>query len=151
MSTSAPAVPDNQVDPQVAKLELTGVTTIFNSVSGFSIDLGVLAEKVGTTAQGDPQYSFRMGGIPQYGDLTCEAQLTKTDQSLFTWWREVSAGTLTPKDGTLTLMKGTAVQATFTIVGAVLTSLTISDHGLDNPTSATVTATLNCLSYKRAS
>lgn len=148
----ATAVPDNQVDPQVAKLELTpGVTTIFNSVTGFSIDLGVIAEPVGTAATGDPQYAFRMGNIPSYADLTCEAALSKTDQSLFTWWNEVSAGTLSPKQGTLTLLKGTAVQATFTIVGAVLTQLSISDHGLASPSAASVTATINCLSYTRQS
>jgi hypothetical protein len=146
------AVPDNQVDPQIAKLELTpGVTTIFNSVSGFSINLGVIAEPVGTAATGDPQYAYRMGGLPSYGELSCEAALSTTDQSLFTWWNEVSAGTLTPKEGTLTLMKGSAVQATFTIVGAVLTSLSVSDHGLSNASSASVTATLNCLSYSRQS
>lgn len=59
MSATAP---DNQINPQLAKLEVTGVSTIFNSVSGFAIDLGVISEPVGTTAQGDPQYGFRMEG-----------------------------------------------------------------------------------------
>jgi len=147
----ATATPDNQLNPQLAKLELTGVQTVFNSVSGFSIDLGVLSQPVGTTATGDPQYAFRMGGLPQYGDLSCEAQLSSTDTSLFTWWTEISGGTISPKDGTLTLLKGTAPEAAFSIVGALLTSLTISDHGLDNPSAATITATLNCLSYSRTS
>jgi phage tail-like protein len=147
MGTSAP---DLTVSPQQAKLELTGITTVFNTVSGYSVTLNVEATPDGTTPQGDPTWVYRMAGLPNYGDLMCEAQLSKTDTSLFTWWQELSAGTVTPKDGTLTLSDAAGKpQATFSIKGALMNSLVVSDHGVDNPTYATISATLNCLSYDR--
>jgi hypothetical protein len=144
------SVPDTTVSPQHAKLELTGITTIFNSVSGFSVQLDVQALPTAAAATGDPDYSYRMSGLPQYGDLQCEAQLKTTDTALFAWWDEIALGKLTPKDGTLTLMGPTGTpQAAFTITGALMSTLEISAHGLDNPTYATVSVTLNCLSYER--
>jgi len=144
------SVPDTTVSPQHAKLELTGITTIFNSVSGFNIDLSVTALPTAAAATGEPTYSYRMSGLPNYGDLTCEAQLKTTDTALFAWWEETALGKLVPKDGTLTLMGPTGTpQAAFSIKGALMSTLEISDHGIDNPTYATVSVTLNCLEYER--
>jgi hypothetical protein len=148
MSTTAP---DNQLDPSFAKLELTGVSAVFNTVSGFNVSWDVTAEPVGASDTGQPQMSYR-AGAPAYGDLTCQTQLSKTDTSLFTWWDEISRGVVSPKDGTLTLMTPAGTpSAAFAIVGAVLTRLETQGSALNSTEAPAVTATLNCLSYRRAS
>jgi hypothetical protein len=141
---------DTLVNPQFAQLRLEEVTATFDSISGFSIDLGITGEPVGTTAQGDPLIAMRMAGQPQYGQLTCQAQLSQSNLSLFTWSKELQAGVVKPKNGTLTLMSADgSVQAAFDITGVVLANLTPSSHGLSSPTASTLDVTLNCLSYKR--
>lgn len=147
---SATAIPDDQVLAQYCTLELTGVSAVFDSVSGFSISIELLKQKM-ALASGETAVKFR-GGIPKYGDLSCTTQLSKTDKSLFTWWDEVAKGIATPKDGTMSLFDSSGiVEATFTIVGALLTSLEIESMSVSNPDSAGVTAVFNCLSYKRMS
>jgi hypothetical protein len=138
------------IDARFAKLALDGVSTVFNSVSGFSISISWQRSPVGTSPTGETLYSYGLSGMPAYGELLCSATLSKTDTSLFTWWDEISRSVVTPKNGTLTLFdqEGKPTMS-FSIEGAVLTSLAVSDHGLAAPTAATVNASLNCLSYKK--
>jgi hypothetical protein len=143
-------IADTNLLAQYALMQLTGVTTPFDSISGLSIDIGVISTAMKTEV-GMPVKVFR-SAPPTYGDLTCSAGLSKTDKSLFTWWDEVALGKVMPKDGTLQILDVTGTPtASFTIVGALLTSLTVSPMGLDNPDRASVTATFNCVSYKRMS
>ena len=138
----------NQVMAQYCELKLTGITTTFDSVTGLRTSLPLMHEIV-KAAKGPPTYIFRSAS-PQYGDLLCEAGLSKTDKSLFTWWDEVAQGKRTPKDGTLTVLdtdkKPTAM---WSIVGALLTSLAVNGSEIGNAQLASVTATFNCVSYKR--
>jgi hypothetical protein len=139
---------DDQLLAQYCELKLTGITTPFDSVSGLAVNIPLVSEIV-KAASGPPIYKFR-STVPAYGDLTCMAGLSKTDKSLFTWWDEIAQGKREPKDGTLSVLDTTkAPKATWSITGALLTRLDISPMDMGEPKLATVTATFNCVSYKR--
>jgi hypothetical protein len=138
----------NQVMAQYCELKLAGINTVFDSVSGLSTQLPLMHEVV-KAAKGPPTYIFR-SAAPQYGDLLCSAGLSKTDKSLFTWWDEIAQGKRNPKDGTLTVLDtDKKPTASWSIVGALLTTLAIEGSEMGTPQLASVTATFNCVSYKR--
>jgi hypothetical protein len=146
--TQAGITASDQVMAQYCELKLAGINTVFDSVTGLSVQLPLMHEIV-KNVKGPPTYIFR-SAAPQYGDLLCQAGLSKTDKSLFTWWDAIAQGKREPKDGTLTVLDtDKKPTASWSIVGALLTTLAVEGSEIGNPKLASVTATFNCVSYKR--